>query len=144
MYKVTVDGVFAGYSDTAVFVRLHENGCYIPCEETEAEGVCVKLPYEFQDDEGNTVRTVEDIVFSLTEGGLSGIEQVAELEHASGPLMLNEAEAVVEEQAPAAPAEPPKPTVEELLAEIRDLLRENKAASAADLAGSAGKPEEKK
>lgn len=55
-----------------------------------------------------------------------------------------EAEAVVEEQAPAAPAEPPKPTVEELLAEIRDLLRENKAAAAADLAGSAGKPEEKK
>ena len=39
MYKVTVDGVFAGYSDTAVFVRLHENGCYIPCEETEAEAV---------------------------------------------------------------------------------------------------------
>ena len=55
-----------------------------------------------------------------------------------------EAEAVVEEQASAAPAEPPKPTVEELLAEIRDLLRENKAASAADLAESAGKPEEKK
>lgn len=55
-----------------------------------------------------------------------------------------ETEAVVEEQAPAAPAEPPKPTVEELLAEIRDLLRENKAASAADLAESAGKPEEKK
>ena len=55
-----------------------------------------------------------------------------------------EAEAVVEEQASAAPAEPPKPTVEELLAEIRDLLRENKAASAADLAESVGKPEEKK
>lgn len=55
-----------------------------------------------------------------------------------------ETEAVVEEQAPAAPAEPPKPTVEELLAEIRDLLRENKAAAAADLAESAGKPEEKK
>ena len=55
-----------------------------------------------------------------------------------------ETEAVVEEQAPAAPAEPPKPTAEELLAEIRDLLRENKAASAADLAESAGKPEEKK
>ena len=58
--------------------------------------MCVKLPYEFQDDEENTVRTVEDIVFSLKEGGLSGIEQVAELEHASGPLMLNEAEAVVD------------------------------------------------
>ena len=55
-----------------------------------------------------------------------------------------ETEAAVEEQAPAAPAEPPKPTVEELLAEIRDLLRENKAAAAADLAESVGKPEEKK
>ena len=55
-----------------------------------------------------------------------------------------EAEAVVEEQAPAAPAEPPKPTVEELLAGIRDLLRENKAASVAGLAESAGEPEEKK
>ena len=55
-----------------------------------------------------------------------------------------ETEAVVEEQASAAPAEPPKPTVEELLAEIRDLLRENKAAAAADLAESVGKPEEKK
>lgn len=55
-----------------------------------------------------------------------------------------ETEAAVEEQAPAAPAEPPKPTVEELLAEIRDLLREDKAAVAADLAESVGKPEEKK
>lgn len=96
MYKVTVDGVLAGYSDTAVFVRLHENGCYVPCEETKAEGVCVKLPHEFEDDEGNTVRTVEDIVFSLKEGGLIGIEQVAELEHANGSLMLAEAEAVVD------------------------------------------------
>lgn len=96
MYKVTVDGALAGYSDTAVFVRLHENGCYIPCDETEAEGVCVKLPYEFEDDEGNTVRTVEDIVFSFEAGGLSGIEQVAELERTSGSLMLAEAEAVVD------------------------------------------------
>ena len=55
-----------------------------------------------------------------------------------------ETEAVVEEQAPAAPAEPPKPTVEELLAEIRDLLRENTAAVAAALAESVGKPDEKK
>lgn len=95
MYKVTVDGVFAGYSDTAVFVRLAENGCYIPCEEGYAEGVCVKLPAEHTDEEGSTVRTVEDVVFALTAGALIGTEQVAELEEVSGSLMLREAEAVV-------------------------------------------------
>lgn len=96
MYKVTVEGVFAGYSDTAVFVRLHENGCFVPCDEAEAEGVCVKLPYEREDDEGNVVRTVEDVVLALEEGGLNGVEQTAELEQTNGSLMLTEAEAVVD------------------------------------------------
>ncbi len=36
-----------------------------------------------------------------------------------------EAQPVAEAAAPAVPAEPPKPTTEELLAEIRDLLKEN-------------------
>ena len=46
-----------------------------------------------------------------------------------------QAEAVAEEAAaPAAPAEPAKPSVEELLAEIRDLLREGKNAEAAAMA----------
>ena len=36
-----------------------------------------------------------------------------------------EAQPVAEAAAPAVPAEPPKPTTEEVLAEIRDLLKEN-------------------
>ena len=49
------------------------------------------------------------------------------------------AEALAQEEAPA-PAEPPKPTVEELLAEIRDLLKaENRAETLPDSA-----PEETK
>lgn len=96
MYKVTVDGAFAGYSDTAVYVRLAANGCYVPCEEGYAEGVCVKLPAEHTDEEGGTVRTVEDVVFALSPGALIGTEQVAELEEVSGSLMLDEAEAVVD------------------------------------------------
>lgn len=36
-----------------------------------------------------------------------------------------EAQPVADAAAPAVPAEPPKPTTEELLAEIRDLLKEN-------------------
>lgn len=90
MYKVTVNGAVAGYSDTAVFIRLHENGCYVPYDEAEADGVCVKLPYEIQDSEGQTVRTVEDTVFALEEGGLSGTEPVAEIEHTNGSLVIAE------------------------------------------------------
>ena len=91
MYKVTVDGVLAGYSDTAVYVRLADNGCYVPCEEGYAAGVCVKLPAEHEDGEGNTIRTTEDVVFAFTPGALIGTEQVAELEEVSGSLMLEAA-----------------------------------------------------
>lgn len=96
MYKVTVDGVFSGYSDTAVFVKVAVNGSYIPCDAAEAGGVCVKLPYEHTDEDGNVVKTVEDIVFKLPGGELLGIEQEAELEETSGALLIEQAEAVVE------------------------------------------------
>ena len=46
-----------------------------------------------------------------------------------------EAEAEVVEAAPAAPAEPPKPTVEELLTEIRNLLAANSAENTLEDAG---------
>lgn len=38
MYAVKKEGAFAGYADSIVLVRLHGNGCYVPCEEAEAEG----------------------------------------------------------------------------------------------------------
>lgn len=95
MYKVTVEGVPAGYSDTAVFVKVARNGSYVPCDPAEAGGVCVKLPYEHTDEDGNTVKTVEDIVFRFPGGELLGIEQEATIEETSGSILLDEAEAVV-------------------------------------------------
>lgn len=44
MYKVTVEGAFAGYSDMVVYVKVAENGSYVPCGPAETGGVCVKLP----------------------------------------------------------------------------------------------------
>ena len=95
MYKVIVDGVFVGYSDTAIFIKLHENGCYVPCDKSEAQGVCVKLPYEFQSEEGSSVSTVKDTVFSLSKEKMAGNEQVAQLEHVNAASLLNEAETIV-------------------------------------------------
>ena len=96
MYKVTVEGVFAGYSDTAVYITVSDTGSYIPVEKADADGVCVKLPTDIIDeDTGETTRTVEDIVFVLPGGELLGIEQEAEIEEVSGALALDEAEEVV-------------------------------------------------
>ena len=90
MYKVTVEGAFAGYSDTVVYVKVAENGSYVPCGPAEAGGVCVKLPYEHTDEDGNTVKTAEDIVFKLL-----GFEQEATLEETSGALLVEQAEEVI-------------------------------------------------
>ena len=57
--------------------------------------MCVKLPYEHTDEDGNTVKTVEDIVFRLPGGELLGIEQEATIEETSGTLLVEQAEEVV-------------------------------------------------
>ena len=41
MYAIKSGGKVVGYSDTVVYVRLHENGCYVPGDEAEAEGFCI-------------------------------------------------------------------------------------------------------
>ena len=38
MYAVKKEGEFSGYADSIVFIRLHSNGCYVPCEKAEADG----------------------------------------------------------------------------------------------------------
>lgn len=86
MYKI-ISGDTENYSDTVVYVRLHENGCYIPCEITEAEGICVKIPVDFEDEDGNTGQRLEDTVYRFA-GGLHGDEPVGEIRQISGALRL--------------------------------------------------------
>lgn len=100
MYKVTQGDTLLGYSDTAVFVKLHTNGCYIPCSQTEAQGVCVKTPYTYEvtDEETgevSTITTVRDVVYALREGAMKGTEEVATLEQVNGALVIEESEQVV-------------------------------------------------
>jgi hypothetical protein len=96
MYKITNDGAVVGYSDAVVFIRAHDNGCYVPCDVSEAEGVCVKLAVDVTDEDGNTSTRLEDFVYRFDEGGLLGVEPTAEIEPTSGALQLAAAEKVVE------------------------------------------------
>ena len=97
MYKVISGGAVVGYSDTVVYVRVHENGCYVPCEQEKAGGICVKVAVDYTDEELGTEATrLEDFVYQFEEDSLLGIEPVGSLESASGPLMLAEADSVLE------------------------------------------------
>ena len=52
MYKITQNGAFAGYADSIMLIKLHSNGCYVPCEEAEADGFCAKMAVTITDEEG--------------------------------------------------------------------------------------------
>lgn len=89
MYKVISNGKLKGYADSPVYILLHSNGCYVPCQESEAEGVCVKLPTTVETEDGKTMQVLADTVFALKEGGLYGNEPVATLEWINGAMLLN-------------------------------------------------------
>ncbi len=88
MYQVEVNGEIVGTSEHPVFIRLNKNGCYVPCDESLADGVCVKLPRQEEReivDEATGEKTTEsvivyeDTVFAFADGGLTGIEPVCKI-----------------------------------------------------------------
>lgn len=82
---------------TLVYIRLHKNGCYVPCTPAEAEGFCVKTAIDRADEEtGETATYLEDFVYAFADGGLLGIEPVGSVESVSGTLMLAENDKVLE------------------------------------------------
>ncbi len=87
MFRVINDGVTIGYADNLTYIRLHGNGCYIPCSKDEAGGFCAKMAV--QSDEGTVL---QDRVFQFTEGSLSGEEPVALAEEIDGAELLSDYE----------------------------------------------------
>lgn len=97
MYAIRSGGEVVGYSDTVVYIRLHENGCYVPCEKDEAEGFCVKTAIDRTDEETKETTTyLEDFVYALADGELLGVEPVGSVENVSGTLMLAENDKVLD------------------------------------------------
>lgn len=92
MYKITQDGAFAGYADSIVLIRLHSNGCYIPCEEADAEGFCAKMAVTLTDKEGTEYQTLSDTVFRLAGKLLKGTEPEGSYEEMGAAIPLTDAE----------------------------------------------------
>lgn len=88
MYKIISGKEVIGNSETLVFIRKHSNGCYIQCPESEAEGICVKLPITLTDEDGSTIETVQDTVFSLSGHQLEGSKATVTYEKFNGAVEI--------------------------------------------------------
>ena len=92
MYAVKKEGAFAGYADSIVLIKLHRNGCYVPCEEAEAEGFCVKMAIAMTDEDGKEYQALSDTVFRLAGKLLKGTEPEGSYEEMGAALPLTDAE----------------------------------------------------
>ena len=92
MYAVKKDGAFAGYADSIVLIRLHSNGCYVPCKEDQAEGFCAKMAVSITDEEGTEHQVLSDMVFRLAGKLLKGTEPEGSYEEMGAALPLTDAE----------------------------------------------------
>ena len=92
MYTVKQDGAFAGYADSIVLIRLHSNGCYVPCNETEADGFCAKMAVTIMDEEGIERQVLSDMVFHLAYHTLKGTEPEGSYKEMGAALPLTDAE----------------------------------------------------
>ena len=92
MYAVKKEGAFAGYADSIVLIRLHGNGCYVPCEEAEAEGFCAKMAVTLTDEDGKKYQALSDTVFHFAGHTLKGTESEGSYEEMGAALPLTDAE----------------------------------------------------
>lgn len=92
MYAVKKDGAFAGYADSIVLIRLHGNGCYVPCKEDQAEGFCAKMAVTMTDEDGKAYQALSDTVFRLAGKLLKGTEPEGIYEEMGAAIPLTDAE----------------------------------------------------
>ena len=92
MYVVKQDGAFVGYADSIVLIRLHSNGCYVPCKEEQAEGFCAKMAATIMDEEETEHQVLSDMVFHLAGYTLKGTEPEGSYEEMCAALPLTDAE----------------------------------------------------
>lgn len=92
MYAVKKEGAFSGYADSIMLIRLHSNGCYVPCKEDQAEGFCAKMAVTLTDKDGKEYQALSDTVFRLAGKLLKGTEPEGSYEEMGAAIPLTDAE----------------------------------------------------
>ena len=92
MYAVKKEGVFSGYADSIVLIRLHNNGCYVPCKEAEADGFCAKMAVTLTDEDGKEYQALSDTVFRFAGKLLKDTEPEGSYVEMAAAMPLTDAE----------------------------------------------------
>lgn len=95
MYAIKSGGKVVGYSDTVVYVRLHENGSYVPCAESEAHGFCAKMARELTMEDDESITGMVDTVYCFIGKVMHGDEPIGSFEQINGAAQLMNSENVV-------------------------------------------------
>ena len=95
MYAVSKKGVFTGYADSVVSIRLHENGSYVPCAESEAQGFCAKIARELTMEDDESITGMVDTVYCFNGKVMHGDEPIGSFEQINGAAQLMNSENVV-------------------------------------------------
>ena len=95
MYAVSKEGVFVGYADSVVNIRLHENGSYVPCAESEAQGFCAKMARELTTEDNESITGMVDTVYCFNKKVMHGDEPIGSFEQINGAAQLMNSENAV-------------------------------------------------
>lgn len=89
------EGVFAGYADSVVSIRLHENGSYVPCADDEADGFCAKMARELTTEDDESITGMVDTVYCFNGKVMHGDEPIGSFEQINGAAQLMNSENTV-------------------------------------------------
>ena len=89
------EGVFVGYADSVVNIRLHKNGSYVPCADDEADGFCAKMARELTTEDDESITGMVDTVYCFNGKVMHGDEPIGSFEQINGAAQLMNSENVV-------------------------------------------------
>ena len=106
MYKITLSSSTQPlYSEKLIYLYLNPNNCYSEFNQTKPnlhqpgnpEGVCVRVPYVYEDENGALITATKEAVYALYEGALNGTEEVCSLEEIDAGMLMYQMQTNIEQ-----------------------------------------------
>ena len=106
MYKITLSSSIQPlYSEKLTYLYLNPNGCYSEFNQTKPnhyqpenpEGVCIRVPHIYEDEDGLSIATTKDVVYALYEGALNGTEEICSVEEIDGSMLMYQMQMNIEQ-----------------------------------------------
>ena len=106
MYKITLSSSNnIIYAEKITYIYLNPNGSYSEFNKNKPnlyqpeapEGICIKIPCVYEDENQLPVTSIKDQVYSFHTGGLNGIEEVCTIEEIDGAMLMYQMQMNIEQ-----------------------------------------------